>query len=95
VLVINDARYPGWTARIDGHAADLLPANYLFMAVPLTPGTRHVVLEYQPPLLTLGAGLSLASLLALLAASWPPTRRAIALAARRVRTVPSRPLMIS
>jgi hypothetical protein len=39
----------GWKCRIDGKAAPVLRADYLFMAVPLAEAGRHVVeLRYAP-----------------------------------------------
>jgi hypothetical protein len=58
LLVVNDALYPGWTARVDGVPAPLLQTNYLFMGVPLSSGNHRVTLDYAPGSFTLGLILS-------------------------------------
>ncbi len=47
VLVVADSYYPGWQATIDGEAAPLLAANFLFRAVPVPAGEHTVVMEYH------------------------------------------------
>jgi hypothetical protein len=61
-LVLSYTYYPGWRATVDGQPAEILRANYAFMAVPLKPGEHQVVLRYRPFSLISGAiisGLSL------------------------------------
>jgi hypothetical protein len=75
-LVLTEAWYPGWTARVDGVPAEVLEANGYQQAVKLTPGGHRIDLEYAPR--GRGAALLLAALgLALVGASiWRPwTRR--------------------
>ena len=66
-LVLADTWYPGWQARIDGQPAPVLRANYLFRAVLLPAGQHVVQFEFRPASLRLGAGVSLAAALLLLA----------------------------
>lgn len=66
-LVIRDAFAPGWRARVDGATAPVLRADGRHRAVPVPRGTSRVVLEYHPPRLTIGLGVSLAAAAALLA----------------------------
>lgn len=66
-LVLADTWYPGWQARIDGQPAPVLRANYLFRAVLLPAGQHVVQFEFRPVSLRLGAGVSLAAALLLLA----------------------------
>jgi uncharacterized membrane protein YfhO len=54
----------GWTARIDGRPARILPANYAFRAVEVPPGTHIIRFAYHPPGLTGGVMLSLLGLIA-------------------------------
>jgi len=68
-LVLTEAWYPGWNATVDGAAAPVLRANYLFRAVPVPSGAHRVELRFQSPTLELGFRLSvLAATLLLLAA---------------------------
>ena len=54
LLVLNDAYAPGWTASIDGRAAEIFPANYLARGVWVEAGAHNVVFEYHTPLLKEG-----------------------------------------
>ncbi len=48
VLVLAEAWYPGWEARVDGRPVPVLLANGYQQAVTLEPGRHVVVLEYRP-----------------------------------------------
>jgi uncharacterized membrane protein YfhO len=52
----------GWSARIDGKDATLLRLNAGFMGLILEPGSHTISLEFQPPYLVAGAGISLMSI---------------------------------
>jgi uncharacterized membrane protein YfhO len=52
--------FPGWTARVNGAAAPIVPANYAFRAVEVPAGRNVVELTYWPP--GLSAGLVLTGL---------------------------------
>jgi hypothetical protein len=54
----------GWSARVDGKKAELLKLNVGFMGLMLEPGRHTIALEFQPPYLAAGAGISAISLLA-------------------------------
>ena len=69
ILVVGDAIYPGWRARIDGVETPLIRANMLFKAVLVPAGAHEVVFSYEPGAFSLGAAVSIASLAALLAAA--------------------------
>ena len=58
VLVLTDSYYPGWTAEVDGKAADILRADYVFRAVPLSAGRHTVVFKFRPASFLLGAAVS-------------------------------------
>ena len=45
-LIYLDSFHPGWTAKVDGKTAEILPANIAFKAVELTPGVHEVVFEF-------------------------------------------------
>lgn len=53
----------GWSAKIDGKEAELLRADYNFMAVPVSEGEHEVTLVYMTPGLKEGAVLSLVGVL--------------------------------
>jgi hypothetical protein len=66
ILVVSDADYPGWQARVDGEPAPLLRADYALRGVALSAGHHEVELRYRPRALWAALALSLASALALL-----------------------------
>jgi membrane protein YfhO len=57
-----DSLFPGWSARVNGRPARILPANYAFRAVEVPAGRSEVELAYWPPGLTAGLALSALSL---------------------------------
>jgi hypothetical protein len=66
-VVVLEGYDRGWTASVDGRAAEVLRANVAFRAVPV-PSGRHVVeLEYRPRALSLGLAASAAALVACVA----------------------------
>ena len=67
VLVFTDVHYPGWRVFVDGREAPLLRADHAFKAVALGPGAHAVRFAFLPWRFRLGASISLATLLLLLA----------------------------
>lgn len=65
-LFLGDVMYPGWTARVDGQAAPVRRANYLFRAVDLPPGKHTVEFVFEPRTWTLGWAISFVFFLAIL-----------------------------
>ncbi|MCL5995031.1 MAG: YfhO family protein, partial [Chloroflexi bacterium] len=61
-LILRDACYPGWVARIDGAEVPITCADTLFRAVQVPPGTHTIVFSYEPQSLQAGMGLSGAGL---------------------------------
>lgn len=57
LLVLSEIPYPGWKARVDGKPAQLVSAEDILRAVRLEPGSRTVVLSFQP--FSVYAGLAL------------------------------------
>jgi hypothetical protein len=47
-LVLNDAWHPWWRAEVDGRPAEILRANVVFRAVPVSPGTHRVHFAFEP-----------------------------------------------
>jgi hypothetical protein len=55
IILVRNAYDPNWHAKVDGRAAQVLPADYLAQGVPV-PAGRHVIdLAYDDP--TVGYGL--------------------------------------
>lgn len=49
LLVLSEIWYPeGWSATIDGNPADIIRANYILRALPVTAGTHTITLSYTP-----------------------------------------------
>ncbi len=48
VVVFSEIYYPGWTATIDGTAAELGRADYILRAMNIPPGEHKVVLTFKP-----------------------------------------------
>ena len=67
VLVVLEAFHSGWRAAVDGRPTPIFRANALFRAVPLAAGRHRVEMVFRPSSATLGAVLSLVSLVAALA----------------------------
>ena len=65
-LVLSYAYYPGWLATIDGQPARLARADFAFEGLPLPAGQHLVQLLYRPRSFTLGAAISIGSVLLLL-----------------------------
>ena len=74
-LVLADAWYPGWHATVDGLDVPLQRADLLFRAVALDAGDHRVAFVFRPASLTVGAGVTLAGLVALVAAGAVVLRR--------------------
>jgi hypothetical protein len=59
ILVLTDAFYPGWKARVDGKERKILRANYLFRGVELPAGNHKVEFIYDPESFKVGLAISL------------------------------------
>ena len=68
LVVVNEAWYPGWQARVDGRRAPVLRANHLVRAVPVEPGRHVLELVFAPRSLIWLGPLYGIGLLAVLAA---------------------------
>jgi hypothetical protein len=66
VLLITDAYSNGWRARsLDGsvqHTYEVLPANYVLRAIPLSQGHHHLQIEYAPIGFRVGKWISMISI---------------------------------
>jgi hypothetical protein len=62
LLYQRETYFPGWKVWIDSQPREILLANGLFRAIPVTTGTHVLELRYEPAAVQLGIGISLASL---------------------------------
>jgi len=46
-LVLTDAYFPGWQARVDGEKTEIYRANYYFRAIIVPKGSHEVVFNYD------------------------------------------------
>ncbi len=67
LLLVTDAWFPGWVARVGDVPAEVLRADFVARAVAVPPGRSTVELRYSPRAFWIGAALSLLSLVLLLA----------------------------
>ena len=74
-LVLRDACYPGWVARVDGAAVPISCFEGLFRAVEHGTGAREVVFTYEPASVRIGLLLSGLGLLLWVALAWMSARR--------------------
>ena len=63
-LVWSQVMYPGWRGYLNGDAAEIQRANYLFQALPVKSGVNQVQFRYQPKLFWTGAAVSILAWLA-------------------------------
>jgi Bacterial membrane protein YfhO len=61
-LFLADQFFPGWTAEVNGSAAEIVRANVAFRAVEVPSGDSEVVFTYRPLSVRLGALISLLTL---------------------------------
>ncbi|MCS7055809.1 MAG: hypothetical protein NZM18_06500 [Thermoflexales bacterium] len=58
-LILRDACFPGWIARVDGIETPIACADVLFRAITVPVGAREVTFSYGPQSLRLGLILTL------------------------------------
>ena len=66
-VVLNEAWFSGWQATVDGQPTRILIANSAVRAIEAPEGTHRVELSYTSPGFRVGAGISIATWLLLLA----------------------------
>jgi hypothetical protein len=67
LVVLGDLDWPGWHATVDGEPRPIVRANFLFRAVAVGPGVHEVVFGYTATRVTVGALVSLATLVGVVA----------------------------
>ncbi len=73
-LVLADSYAPGWEARVDGSGREILKANHVFRAVPVTAADRLVSFRYRPASLAAGSAIAAGAALLWLAGLWRSRR---------------------
>lgn len=63
LLILSEVDYPGWQAAVDGQSAPILRADYTLRAVPVPAGEHTVELIFRPFSFTIGAILTVLSIL--------------------------------
>jgi Bacterial membrane protein YfhO len=69
LLVVNDAYFDGWRARVDDREAPVVRANFLARGIAVDSGTHRVELRYRPASLRVGTAISLLTAFALATAA--------------------------
>lgn len=72
-LVMTQAAFPGWTARVDNQKIPILKAYGFLTALPIPPGSHQVRFTYQEPWVV--AGLVISPLWVIGLVVWPFWRR--------------------
>ena len=67
MLVISQAYYPGWRAKVGGTPVEVVPVDGLIQGVQVRPGSHDVELTYMPRSFIAGAAISLGALAVFLA----------------------------
>jgi len=68
IAVFSEIYYPhGWKATIDGKEVDILKANYVLRALPITKGNHEIVFSYEPQVISTGKTIMIASNILLIA----------------------------
>jgi hypothetical protein len=73
-VLLTDAWFPGWTARLDGIETPIRRADLIFRAIRVPPGDHRIEFEYRPRSLYVGAAISLVGL-AVAVGVWLGSRR--------------------
>jgi len=72
-LVLSDVYYPGWQATVDGVPVEVLRADYVLRAIPLSPGEHSIQMTFAPWTWCVGLAVSLFTWLGL--AIWVARQR--------------------
>ena len=67
MVVLSDAFYPGWRARVDHRSVEIHQVNGAMRGVAVPRGSHTVTMRYRPVSVYLGAALTLFGILGALA----------------------------
>lgn len=59
LLLVREAYYPSWRAKIDGEAAEIVQADIMLRGVFVPPGNHTIELEYRPSSYRIGLVISI------------------------------------
>jgi hypothetical protein len=65
LVVLADTHYPGWRLTVDGRAAEILRTDGAMRGALVGAGEHRLVYRYDPASLKIGAGLTVAGIVAL------------------------------
>jgi hypothetical protein len=67
ILVLSQTYYPGWKAEVDGRRTEVFPVNIALTGIQVPAGLHEIRFDFLPLSFEIGAALTLASALTLLA----------------------------
>jgi uncharacterized membrane protein YfhO len=67
VLILSQTYYPGWKAEVDGKRAEVFPVDIALTGIQVPAGLHEIRFDFLPLSFEIGAALTLASALTLLA----------------------------
>jgi hypothetical protein len=70
MVILSDAFYPGWRARVDHRPAEIFQVNGAMRGVAVPRGAHTVTMRYRPVSVYLGAALTMLAVVAALVLSW-------------------------
>jgi hypothetical protein len=89
LLMLNDTYYPGWTATVDGSPTPINRTDFLFRGIAVPVGRHHIVFAYRSRTVQAGTAITIAAILAILAAAfYRPRKRRITIAQARPADAP-------
>jgi hypothetical protein len=72
LVVLTDAHYPGWVARVNGQESPIQRADCFFRAVRVEPGASRVEFRYEPRSFRIGVLVSALGVMTLATLVWRP-----------------------
>ena len=74
-MVLTDLDYPGWEVHVDGRAVESIRIEKMYRGVEVPAGSHEITWVYRPESVTIGAAVSVVSLLLLVVACLVVRRR--------------------
>lgn len=67
LLVLSDSFFPGWQATVNGQPVPIYEVNAMLRGVAVQPGSNEIIFRYMPWPFVIGATISVATLVVLIA----------------------------